>query len=99
MEEKKKKERTIRSETTKVFLVIFGILSIVGILTIVSAMRGPSTFTTIREVHLKQFKTAEVMKQRALDVIAIYYLLATDQDQEVMLGELPQFWPEFFPAR
>ncbi len=87
----KKKERTIRSETTKVFLVIFVILAFVGVFTIFSAIRGSKTFSTIREVHLKQFKAAEVMKQRALDVIAIYYLLATDQDLELLMQELMRY--------
>jgi chemotaxis protein histidine kinase CheA len=89
--EEKKKERTIRSETTKVFLVIFAILAVVGVFTIFSAMKGASTFTRIKDVHLQQFKAAESMKQKALDVISIYYLLATDQDLNVLMQELLRY--------
>lgn len=91
MEEKKKKERTIRSETTKVFLVIFAILVFVGIFTIGSSIIGSNNFSNIREVQLKQFRAVEVMKQQALDVIGIYYLLATDQDQEILMRELKRY--------
>ena len=91
MEENNKKERTIRSETTKVFLVIFAILTFVGGFTIYSAVKASNTFSVIREVHLKQFRAAELMKQRALDIISIYYILATDQDQELLMKELMRY--------
>lgn len=64
---------------------------LVGIFTIVSAFRGAHTFNSIREVHLKQYRAAELMKQRALDVIAIYYLLATDQDEDILMAEMQRY--------
>ena len=86
-----KKERTIRSETTKVFLVIFTILLVVGIFTVFSTFRGANTFTRMQDVHLKQFRAAEIMKQRALDIIAIYYVLSSDQDQDLLMAQLQRY--------
>lgn len=87
----KRKERTIRSETTKVFLVVFLILLLVGGFMIFSSLKGAKTFTSIREVHLQQFKAAEVMKQRGLDIIGIYYLLSSEQDLNIQMEQLQRY--------
>ncbi len=88
---KKKKEKTIRGETTKAFLLIFAILATVGFFTVYSSMRGVATFKSIRQTHLKQFKAAEVMKQQALDIIGIYYLLGSDQDLDILMDQLKRY--------
>ena len=83
----KQKERTIRSETTKVFTVIFTILFSLGVFTVFSTMRGASTFSNINNIYVKQFQSTEVLKQRALEIIGIFYLLGIDQDINIVTGQ------------
>ncbi len=86
-----KGEKTIRSETTKVFLVIFAILVTIGTFTVWSSVRGARTFSNIQEIYLKEFQSSEKMTQKALDIIAIYYLLASDQDMNILMNELQRY--------
>jgi signal transduction histidine kinase len=87
----KKREKTIRSETTKVFLVIFAILATVGLFTIVSTFNGAKTFNAIKGIYLQQFQAAEIMKQKSLDIIGIFYLLAGDQDMEIQMEQMQRY--------
>lgn len=89
--QKVKKERTIRSETTKVFLVIFCILMTIGIFTVFATAKGASTFTNISGVYVKQFQATEVLKQRALEIIGIFYLLGSDQDINILMTEMQRY--------
>ncbi|MCM2281414.1 MAG: ATP-binding protein [Bdellovibrionaceae bacterium] len=86
-----RKEKTIRSETTKVFLVIFVILLTVGAFTVYSTFKGAGTFNQVKSVYLKQFQATEVMKQRALEIIAIYYVLGSDQNQDFLMEQLQKY--------
>lgn len=88
---KKKKEKTIRSETTRVFLVVFGILVIVGFFNIMSNLRGMNTFDTVEQVYLKQYDAAEKMGKKASDLIALSYLLAGDHDMELLMTEMMKY--------
>ena len=87
----RKKEKTIRSETTKVFLVVFAILATVGLFTIVATFNGAKTFNAIKGNYLKQFQAAEVMKQESLDIIGIFYLLSGDQDIELQMQQMQRY--------
>ena len=88
---KPKKEKTIRSETTRVFLVIFAILVIVGAFNIVSNLRGMKTFDTVQQVYLKQYDAAENMGKKAADIIALAYLLAGDHDMNLLMTEMMKY--------
>ena len=88
---KKKKEKTIRSETTRVFLVVFGILVLVGFFNIISNLRGMNTFDTVEQVYLKQYDAAENMGKKASDIIALSYLLAGDHDMNLLLAEMGKY--------
>ena len=87
----KKSSRTIRSETTKVFLVIFALLLTIGSFTIYSTRKGAQTFQKVRNVYLQQFRDTETMKQKALDVIAVSYALSSDQNQDLLMEELLRY--------
>lgn len=86
-----KGEKSIRSETSKVFLVIFAILLTIGTFTVWSSIRGAHTFANIQDVYLKEYQSSEKVVQRALDIIGIYYLLASDQDLNILMNELQRY--------
>ena len=89
--EKKKRERSIRSETTRVFLVVFGILIMVGFFNILSNIRGMNTFRTVEKTYLVQYQAAENMGKKANDIIALSYLLAGDHDLTLLMAEMLKY--------
>ena len=85
-----KKEKTIRSETTKVFFVIFAVLIAIGSFTVFATNKGAHTFTQINN-HVKDYMAAENLKQRSLEIIGIFYLLGSNQDLDILMGELQRY--------
>jgi signal transduction histidine kinase len=85
-----KKEKTIRSETTKVFFVIFAVLIAIGSFTVFATNKGAHTFTQINN-HVKDYMAAENLKQRSLEIIGIFYLLGSNQELDILMGELQRY--------
>lgn len=84
------KEKTIHSETTKVFFVIFAVLIAIGSFTVFATNKGAHTFTQINS-HVKDYMAAENLKQRSLEIIGIFYLLGSNQDLDIQMGEVQRY--------
>ncbi len=86
-----RKERTIRSETTKVFLGVFAILLAIGLFSVYATHKGSSTFEKIHDVYFKEFLAADVLKHTGLEIIGIYYQLGSDQDLDILVKEIQKY--------
>jgi chemotaxis protein histidine kinase CheA len=86
-----KRERTISGETQKIFLVIFAMLALVGAFTVAASMRGTNTFHDIKSVQIPLFQSAGNLKQKALDLIGVYYLLAGENDINFQMEQMYRY--------
>jgi chemotaxis protein histidine kinase CheA len=86
-----KRERTISGETQKIFLVIFAILALIGTFTVTASMRGANTFHGIKSVQIPLFQSAGNLKQKALDLIGVYYLLAGENDINFQMEQMYRY--------
>ncbi len=82
---------TIESETRRIFFMIFGILFTVGIFTVATTWKGSKTYSEFSAQHLGRYRAVESLKQRALDITAIYYALGTNQNQDILMSHLLRY--------
>jgi two-component sensor histidine kinase/HPt (histidine-containing phosphotransfer) domain-containing protein len=87
---KTRKERTIRSETTKVFFGVFGILLAIGAFSVYATQKGTATFEKIHDVYYKEL-ASDVIKHTGLEIIGIYYQLGSDQDLDILVKEIQRY--------
>lgn len=81
----------IKVETRKAFAIIFAILSLVGLFTVASTFKGYKTFSLIRNVQIPQYQSAENLKQKATEIIGIYYLLSGENDITLQMNEMYRY--------
>ena len=86
-----KKVKTINSETQKIFMVVFAILLLVGLFTVGATYGGYRTFNEIKGVQIPQFQAAEKLKQKASDIVGVFYLVAGDADLEVQMNQMYRY--------
>ncbi len=86
-----RKERTIQSETRRIFLLIFAILVTVGLFTVASTLEGSFTYGEARNNQLRSYRLMENIKQKALEITSIYYALASNQDQDILMKHLLRY--------
>ena len=87
----KDEKNPIKVETRKAFAIIFVILSIVGVFTVSSTFKGFQTFSLIRNVQIPQYQSAENLKQKATEIIGIYYLLSGENDLNMQMNEMYRY--------
>ncbi|TWW11760.1 hypothetical protein E3A20_04280, partial [Planctomyces bekefii] len=85
---KKKQSRTIRSETRKIFFVVFAVLSFLGLFAVGATWKGKSVFVEIESEQLPLFRHASYLQQTTLDIVAIYYLLSGENDLELQMNQM-----------
>ena len=72
-------------------MVVFAVLSIVGAFAVLATFRGYRTFNEIKSVQLPQFQAAETLKQKALDIIGIFYLVAGSSDINIQMEQMYRY--------
>ena len=87
----KDEKNPIKVETRKAFAIIFAILSLVGMFTVASTFKGFTTFSLIRNVQIPQYQSAENLKQKATEIIGIYYLLSGENDINIQMNEMYRY--------
>jgi len=80
--------RTIRTETKKIFVVIFAVLAMVGLFAVGATWKGKQVFQTIESSQLPIFQSASKLQQKTLEIVGIYYLLSGKNDLDLQMAEM-----------
>ena len=92
-EEKNKHEgeKTIRAETTRVFVLVFSLLATLGIFEMVASYSGAQRFQRINDIHFKAFQLANTMSEEASDLVGVFYLAAGENDTDLQLEHMVRY--------